>query len=504
MANIINAKTGAPISTSTINVSNSQILQTLVSRFSDLLNLSNYTLDQSESSFLNYIFSQLSILLGDSLYYVTSIANETTLVTAQLPTSIYNWASYLGYTPQLAVPATTSVQISITYTSPFVATIPAGFAFYAGDITFTSDYTIYLTVTNVISIYYVDNGIEYPLVYNSYTTQSTYGNKNSTTLTFSIPVTQQYVIQEQFTVSNLNQLESYSYSVTLPSGTYPVSTLVQTTDQNGNVINWTSGLIVSATSTDYVYQVTITDNVLNIEFGNGIQGVQPSGLVNLYITVTNGADGNVLANTITSGQPMYGNIGTGFPALPLTYSVTNPSAASGGSNAENLNSIRTKAPIALTMLNRIVTESDFGNILNVLNVPNANITSFMLPLLKRSDLTTNDVYLYTIPSYNNAIIKSDSIAYDITDIYGSNTTELIPTQVIKAYNPLSTNPNNTTNSWTNLFLIEMDYTKNYANYYYLEAKLNPPVQQQYQSNNSHNILSQFIVNYNMYTNNQDN
>ncbi|MEM3859806.1 MAG: hypothetical protein QW478_10450, partial [Candidatus Micrarchaeaceae archaeon] len=508
MANIINTQTGTTVSTSTISVSNQQILNSLVNQFSNLLNLSNYTLDQSESSFLSYIINQISILLSDSLFYVTSIANESTLVTAQLPTSIYNWASYLGYTPQLAVPATTSVQLSITYNTPFVATIPAGTAFYAGNITFTTDYQIQLSITNNISLYYVDsNGIEYPLLYNVVQTPNTSGLVNTntpySTITFNIPVTQQYVIQEQFTVSNLNQLQSYSYTTTLPSGLYPVSTLVQTTDSNGNVINWTAGIIVSSTSTDYVYQVTITNNQLTIEFGNGIQGVQPSGLVNLYITVTNGANGNVLANTINTGQPLYGNIGTGFPPLPLTYSVTNPTAATGGTNAEDLNSIRTNAPLSLSMLNRIVTEQDYTNILQVLGATNTSISSFILPILKRSDLTTNDVYLYTIPMYGNQILKSDSIAYDITDIYGTTTSEIIPTQVLTAYNPLSDIGSNNTNTWSNLFLLKLNYTSNYADYYYLPVELIPPYQVQYMSSTSHSNLSQIVLTYNMYSNGQD-
>jgi hypothetical protein len=498
MATIINGSTNT---TSSITLSNSQILQNLITSFSNLIQINQYTLDSSDTSFINYLFNNLSILFSDSLFYMTNIAKESTLVTAQLPTSIYNWASYIGYTPGLANPSTTDINLSIVMNEGFTSNIPQGFAFSTNSgIVFTTDNEVIIDTTNGASVYYIDasSGIEYPLPFNMvYNTNNTSASNTNSTLDISVPVTQQFIIQEQFTIPSLQPLQTYTYSLTLPDGEFPVETSLQITDNNGNTTVWSTGIIVSASSLDYVYQVSFISSVLTIEFGNGVQGVQPQGLANLNITVTNGNDGNVLSGTINSGSTIYSNT---QPPQPVTYTVTNTDAATGGSDSESLESTRTNAPISLNMLDRVVSGNDYQNILTVMGL-NQTTTAYMQPVIKRSDLATNEIYLYTVPLVNNLPIESDTIAYDITDIYNTNTTSLYPTQVISAYDPLS--DSTISIDWVNLFLIDMNYQTNAAEYYYLQSQIIPTAQSQYISSESNNYLNTIVVNYNMYTDASD-
>lgn len=481
-------------------VSNSlpQIYNNLLNRFATLMQTSLQTLDSNQSSFVSFIFNQLSILIADTMFFIMMVARENSLVTAQIPDTIYNWASYIDYTPNLATPAQTNVTITIIVTNGFNSIIPSGFGFSAGNIVFTTNNTIYVNLTNGISIYYTDvNNIEYPIPFN--VTYLNSNNPNSYTLSFTIPVTQQYLQQEEFTIPSLQTFQTYSKTLQLPEGTYPVSVQLFVTDNNNNVTQWFPSTLVQATSADNVFQTKITSNNLTIEFGNGIQGAQPSGMVTANIYVTNGSSGNVLAGTITGGDTLYSSPqSTSAAPLPIIYTVTNNNDVTGGVDPESLESVRTNAPISLSMLQRIVSANDYTNILEILGINSSNTATgqFMLPILKRSDLTVNDIYLYIVPIYNNAVVPADSIAYDITDIFGTNQTEIIPTQQLTAYNPMSSVVNET--NWTNLFLIELDYQKMNATYYYLEPNITLQMNSEYISSSSTNTITDVTLIYNMY------
>ncbi len=494
--NIQSSSASTSANTTVLTNSNAQILQNLLTRFSTLIQTNQEILDTSETSLTYYLFNQLSALISDSIFYIDMMTRESSLVTAQLPQTINNWANYINYNPGLGTASTTNVTLNIPVSQLFNATIPQGFSFNTSDnIIFASIYNVTINMDNGISIYYVDSttNIEYPIPYQViYSDNSTTGNY---TLIFDIPVIQQYLMEEEFVIPTLQTFQSYTQTFTLPTGTYPTSVQLTLTDNNGNVTTWQQGIIVQSTANMTIYQTSYVGNTLTITFGNGIQGMQPSGLANLYIFVTNGINGNISSNTIVSGNTLYSNSN---PPLPVTYTVTNSNPATGGQNAETLEQIRSNAPLNLNMMNRVVSTQDYENILQILNI-NTVQSNYMLPVLKRSDLTTNDIYLYIVPLYNGNVIPADSIAYDITNIYNTSTNELVPTQVLTAYNPLNINPNQQTINWTNLFLIQLDYEKNIGTYYFLQPQLVLGTNLQLKISTATNVVNEVSLNYNMYT-----
>lgn len=116
--------------------------------------------------------------------------------------------------------------------------------------------------------------------------------------------------------------------------------------------------LVNSTATDKHYTIGINDaGRYVIKFGDGTYGAIPvRGEENIRVSYRKGggADGNVAAGTITEM----------ITKLSYVNSVTNDSAATGGSDAETLAHARRFAPASLRTLDRIVTSEDIENLAN--------------------------------------------------------------------------------------------------------------------------------------------
>ena len=102
--------------------------------------------DLTQSSFLSYIIDIFTTLASNLMFYQGSIYREFFLTQAQLPESIHNLSSFLGYSPQEAKYAVGSVLMTVPL--PFndpntIFNIPEGFKFQ------TSDGTIFITYSNM-------------------------------------------------------------------------------------------------------------------------------------------------------------------------------------------------------------------------------------------------------------------------------------------------------------------------------------------------------------------
>ncbi len=473
-----------------IITSREEILSRILQEFSNIVQINGFELDTSQSSFAAYLLSVISTLTSDSLFYAQMLYNESTLVTAQLPQSINNWASYLGYIPYSAKPATATIQLTFPLAEGnFQFSISNTTQFLAGSIIFTSDYNINVNISNtgVFEITYIDDsGVIYPLPYLIQTINST------NNLIFDIPITQQWQTTETFSFPQLSQFQTYVKTLTVPDGQYITNINITTTDINNNTIQWTNGILVQSEPYQPVYQTSVNNNQYNITFGNNIFGLQPNGTANIIITYSNGISGNVVTGTIIQGDNLYTiPMNPNQPPQLIQYSCYNNSPATGGQNNETLSSIKINASSSLSMLNRIVSTDDYSNIYNILGVNNQTTNAlWVLPMLKRSDLAINDIYLYTILQYNNEIVPSDTIYINLSEI--NNINEILPLQTFE-YNG---------NTWINLFLLKLDYSNNLVNYYFLQPTLNITGNLSF-SNNPTCILTNMLFTYNLYLNGQD-
>ena len=106
-----------------------ELISTEVKRYLELENV-----DLTKSSFLSFLIDTISTLTGNLLFYQLSIYREFFLTKAQLPDSILNLSSFLGYNTTEATPATANVLLTFSFgfedaDTQFV--IPEGFKFKA-------------------------------------------------------------------------------------------------------------------------------------------------------------------------------------------------------------------------------------------------------------------------------------------------------------------------------------------------------------------------------------
>ena len=145
---------------SQIYVSRDSIRTQVSDLLKDYLELEN--VDLTKSSFLSFVIDTISTLTSNLLFYQISTYREFFLTTAQLPESILNLSSFLGYDTQEAEYANVNLLMTIPFgfDDPLTTfTIPEGFKFTAsGEIEFITYYSLTITVTNnaTVEIVYLE------------------------------------------------------------------------------------------------------------------------------------------------------------------------------------------------------------------------------------------------------------------------------------------------------------------------------------------------------------
>lgn len=140
----------------------------------------------------------------------------------------------------------------------------------------------------------------------------------------------------------------------------PAIALSETVEVNEGVwAEWTRvDNFVSSGQADKHYRVVNESlGYMTIQFGDGVNGVIPvRGANNIRITyrVGSGAEGNVGAGTITEL----------VSSVDYVLSVTNATAASGGTDRESLDHARIYGPAGLKALDRAVTVADIESLID--------------------------------------------------------------------------------------------------------------------------------------------
>lgn len=101
-----------------------------------------------------------------------------------------------------------------------------------------------------------------------------------------------------------------------------------------------------------------------VEFGDGISGLVPSSghVVSAVYRVVDGTNGNIPAGSLTEITSVPGLTSSQVAVLSGALSVTNDISATGGTDPEDLESIRASAAQAYRTTNRAVTLEDYQNI----------------------------------------------------------------------------------------------------------------------------------------------
>ena len=286
--------------------------------------------DYSEGNILIIILSLFAAIAEVLHYYVDNMARETFLSTARRYDSVVKHGALVDYHARAAIAATVDVILSRSITGNSIGaklTIPQGTLFtdQSGNSWLAArDVTWYSNVT-----------------------------------TCKVPIIQ----HEKYTTSALNNMviptgDRVQLNLgTLPNGKYY---------EHGSMslqIGWESWVLVETFAkskpTDKHFMVSV-DESLNpyIMFGDGTFGKKPAAgakITNVVFYLTNGSQGNVKSNTITSVPSVISSSIT-------DATVSNAYDAGGGSNYENFTMLKEHIPLSVKTLGVAITKEDFESL----------------------------------------------------------------------------------------------------------------------------------------------
>lgn len=388
-----------------IYLSRDQIRLQIIDYLSSYLELEN--VDLSKSSFLSFLINSLSTMTSNLLFYSLSNYKEFFLTQAKLPESVLNLAAFIGYNPVEAQYAVVNALITIplTFTSyPITIDIPNGsdpdtpFKFYAEEIEFTTYYTTKITISNSssIKIEVIENSKKYNLPFTIQNDE----------LKFILPLRQYKISVQTFQVdSDLQPFQFYSIEVPIEGSISSVEVEIQESGSSGWEVytEYESLYLLGCLTKGFIVRQN-SDSSFTLYFGNDLIGVRPPAEATVKVTIaeTNGASGNIVAGSLNTGDRIY-IVDSGITKA-LNYTVTNPSRAYNGADAESIQEIRNNAINSLVASKRLVSENDYKN-MNVV-VENSPISQNSLPILKRSDLVRNEIALFINLLFGDEIVPT--------------------------------------------------------------------------------------------------
>ena len=308
-------------------------------------NLKTYLNSQSEFTDYNFEGSGLSVLLDILAYntyynsfYLNMAANEAFLDTAQIRQNILSQAKLVNYVPSSKHAATAQINVRVTPTT-------------------TEDQTIdYIVLDRYTKLLGADlEGTNYPFV----AINSNTAHKSGDSYYFpNVWIQQGEVITQQFAMTSNNTSARFE----IPSANVDTSSITVTVQQSATNSHTEEYLlsddITASTANTRVYYIEENENLnYTIQFGDGIIGRRPD-VGNIVIVTyldTSGSDANEIKkfNFIEPiSQKFSGNV-----------KVTTVQSSSTGSDKEEIDRIRLRAPQYYAAQNRCVTTRDYESIL---------------------------------------------------------------------------------------------------------------------------------------------
>lgn len=317
------------------------------------------------------ILIELFAYVGDTLsFYGDRIANEAFLDTAVLRSSVLNIARMLDYRPTGNIAAKATLQFS-TRVGGGSVTIPPG--------------------TQVSTA--PQPGVD-PIVFEtdaSLTIADTPPNNGTISATQGRTISNEGLGTSTGTIDQIFKLFN--------SPVIDSSQVIYVDEGIGaGPVAWqaVTNLIDSGPNDNVFTTFTDENNVVNIQFGDNVNGrVPPTGsVITAQYRIGGGIIGNIGSGTLTTLVNVITNV----------VSVTNVAQSDGGADAESLDDIRVNAPRSLTTLDRAVTLVDYANLsLKVAGIAKA----------KAAATVYTSITLYVAP-YNGSATNNASTALKTT------------------------------------------------------------------------------------------
>lgn len=286
--------------------------------------------DYSEGNILIIILSLFAAIAEVLHYYVDNMARETFLSTARRYDSVVKHGALVDYHARAAIAATVDVILSRSITGNSIGaklTIPQGTLFTdsSGNSWLSArDVTWYSNVTTC----------KVPIIQHEKYTASALNN--------TVIPTGDRVILNLGTLPNGKYYEQGSMSLQIGGETW---VLVDT--------------FAKSKPTDKHFMVSVDESLSPyIMFGDGTFGKKPAAgakITNVVFYLTNGTQGNVKSNTITSVPSVISSSIT-------DATVSNAYDAGGGSNYENFTMLKEHIPLSVKTLGVAITKEDFESL----------------------------------------------------------------------------------------------------------------------------------------------
>ncbi len=395
-----------------IFISRDQIRDQFITYAKEYLELDG--VDLAKSSFLSYIINILSTMTGNLIFYQSSTFKEFFLTKSQLPEAIYNLSAGIGYSPKYATAANVDslITLPLSFTDNNVTfEISKNSIFKTSDnINFVSKYKIIVNILNnsSVTVKIEDEDKTYdsiPYIDTSVTPSN---------LSFIVPLTQNNINEQEFQIDS--DIPTFQF-ITIDVPTENQVSTIKVEVKNPGSSSWdiytsfSSLYLMKNTDKGFVFRKS--PDGIRLYFGNGLFGTQPvpGGTVLVTIYETSGINGNVISATIKNGPKLYHQDNLG-KIKNINYSVTNVSPAINGSDEESLEEIRSNSIANLVSMSRLVSEPDYKNLNTI--APKAPISNNSLAILKRSDVVSNEIILFSQILFASNIVPTKNIKYQVS------------------------------------------------------------------------------------------
>lgn len=349
--------------------------------------------DLSKTHFFTYMVDVLSLLSSDNSNALTISKKESYLVTANLPSSVYNWSGYLSYTKDFAKPAIvgTLLAIPLEFTEGLSFKLDYFTKFKAGEITYTNPYEYY-----TFSYKKSDNSLSGKAISETSVRTLKIIVQNNIAYT-SVDLYQIEKVDEERNIPyELQVYQPYSFTVDHPDRLADLKLFVKTTPDSieeewPRASNYFSMGLGEKT---FAFQYD-GSNKVRIMFGNDIFGRQPTpgSLIRVELFTTKANKGSIIANSIKKMDRVAYIDSYGLTKF-VSITPVNVTASSQGQDDETLQETKRKAMARFRARNRFVSPGDHDDVIDILpyNLPFAYVKS----ILKRSDIKANEVVLYVV------------------------------------------------------------------------------------------------------------
>jgi hypothetical protein len=312
--------------------------------------------DFNVAAFGNILLELYAFVLDVLVVYQDNQARESRLLTATQRKNLIALTKLLGFRPAGARAATVEEAFTLAAIPVADVVLPQGTVVRTAAIT---DPVVFQLLANVV----IAAGSSPPIAIG--------------TLEHSAPES------ELFASTGLPNQE-----VLLPATPY-LDGSAQVSAGNGDYLEVANFLGSTAADRHFLVLMDQGDQA-TIRFGNGINGVVPSGTISVTYKTGGGAVGNVNAGTLVK---LDGNF-TDAHGNPVSISVHNPEPASGGADRQTIAQIQALAPESIRVLSRTVSREDYE--VNARRLPQV-ARALMLTSNEDPGIAENTGILFVIP-----------------------------------------------------------------------------------------------------------